>query len=872
MDFDQAMLDLRKSRQQAFAEIRRRAIEAHCELDETLQALSDFADQACRRAIEIGEAELIPRYGRPQTEAGGAARLIVLGMGKLGGRELNYSSDIDLIFLHSAEGETDGPESIDNSVYFKKLAQLAIKLLAEVTADGFVFRVDTMLRPFGSAGPLSMSVEAAERYYETHGREWERYALVKARPVAGDLQAGNDFLELIEPFVYRRYLDFNTIVSLRDLKKRIHDDYVARRGRDDVKLGPGGIRELEFIVQSFQLVRGGQDPRLRNPSLRETLRYLGDCELLSLETANKLDDCYVFLRKLENAIQMYQDKQTHRLPESEDARRFVAKGLALDQWAQVSQRFEEVSTFVHAEFDRVFAEPQGASRKSPCDAPVELSLAAKPDAAAVAAALEALDFSGETQPLAQHLIDLSQGHLVQGLSEAALARFRHMLGLLLEECLQAESPTRSAESVLKVIDAVAGRSTYLTLLDESAVVRAHLVRLCSASRWLTQQIASSPGTLDALLDPRTLYAPPEQADMATELEQQMLEIPVEDVENGMDVLRRYRNEVTVRIAAAEIAGELPVVKVSDHLTWLAEAVLESAMQRATRELESTHGRVLREDGSPAELAAIAYGKFGGIELGYGSDLDLVFVHDNMDSLSDSQGGERSLPAPAWFARLVQRVLHRLNTLTPAGRAYEVDLELRPNGSSGAVVVSFEAFARYQKEKAWTWEHQALTRARGVCGPERVLDDFTALRKEILQRQRDDAALRQEVASMRKRMRDHNEQQREGLWDVKQGRGGIIDCEFLVQYLLLRDAHDHPELTQWSDNWRQLDALVDAGSLDPADREGLIAHYRAYRRFAHACALQDQALLAPEGQFAVEQQEVIRVWTRLFGEEDGGAND
>ena len=646
--FEQLASQLRKLRRNVFRRIVIEALGAGTELDNTLRALSDFADWSCAQTLERVWHELAARFGQPIDPAIGArASCVVLGMGKLGGRELNFSSDIDLIFLHSADGMTDGAEPIDNERFFVKLVQQVGRLLSEQTADGFVFRVDTMLRPFGSAGPMCMSIDAAEEYYQKHGREWERYAMIKARPIAGDLALGEEFLRRIQPFVYRRYLDYNAIISLRDLKRRIHDDVVARKIQDDVKLGPGGIRELEFIVQSFQLVRGGQDAMLRNTSLRPTLAYLGQADLVPRASAEKLDDSYVFLRKLENAIQMYDDQQTHRLPTDEDARRALCVGLGYADWNALIERYAQVTTYVHEEFQRVFAEREHEDENGPCSAVVRLAFAREAKADDISEQLHACGFATGEVHLAQHLVDLARSHLVQGLSDAAELRLQHMLGLLLETCCDTQYPSRSAESVLKVIDAIAGRTTYLTLLDESPVVRAHLVKLCAASRWVTEQIAASPAVLDALLDPRSLYAPPDRASMVQDLDALLAQVPIDDVETGMDVLRRYRNEITVRIAAAEISGSLALVKVSDHLTWLAEAVLDASIARATQELETSCGRVLCDDGSVAQMSAIAFGKFGGIELGYSSDLDIVFVYDNVAHDADSQGGPRKLPAPAW---------------------------------------------------------------------------------------------------------------------------------------------------------------------------------------------------------------------------------
>ncbi|HKY92569.1 MAG TPA: bifunctional [glutamate--ammonia ligase]-adenylyl-L-tyrosine phosphorylase/[glutamate--ammonia-ligase] adenylyltransferase [Nevskiaceae bacterium] len=854
---------LRVLRRREMTRIAIRALAGDAPLDETLGDLSDLADACCAAAVDTSLRRLTALHGTPRDAEGNAIAPIVLGMGKLGGRELNFSSDIDLIFFHTAAGETDGPRPIDTDRFFVRLAQEAGKLLSERTEDGFVFRVDTMLRPFGSAGPMSISIDAAEDYYQTHGREWERYALIKARPVAGDLEAGHRLLDLLRPFVYRRYLDFDAIASLRDLKRRIHDDVVARRVTDDVKLGPGGIREVEFIVQSFQLVRGGQDARLREPSLRRTLRYLGDAGLLDKATAQQLDGDYVFLRRLENAIQMYDDAQTHRLPADADARAALCRALGFAEWDLLRAYADGIGRHVNEEFRRVFAEPERAATETPGTRIAGMAFGTV-GVDAIEAALSDSGVRDETKGVAQRLVELARGRLARNLSESAGARLRQLVALVLDDCRTHRHPGETAARVLTVVQAIVGRSTYLTLLDEAPVVRTQLVRLCAASRWITDQIAGSPATLDTLLDPRTLYAPPGRDAMKAELAARLDHVPMDDVEAGMDVLRRYRHEITVRIAAADVADVLPLVKVSDHLTWLGEAVLAAAIARARAELAAQFGEVPGLDGGIAQVGAIAYGKFGGIELGYGSDLDLVFVHENVAPDAESSGGGRRLPAPAWFIRLTHRVIHWLTTLTPAGRAYEVDLELRPSGASGLVCVSMDAFARYQQEKAWTWEHQALSRARFVAGPPALGDQFDALRRAVLSRPRDPDTLRKDVLEMRAKMRAHLDKSGATQWDVKQGAGGMIDIEFITQFLLLRDAHANPRLTDWPDHWRQTEVLADGGSLAPEDRDALIAAYREYRACLHELALQQEPGLVDAGRFRAERADVSARWDRLLG--------
>jgi glutamate-ammonia-ligase adenylyltransferase len=854
-----AMSVLRKLRDREMARIASRDLLQLATLDETLNDLSELAEVCLRAAVDYGMPQLRQRYGEPRDASGKSVAPMVLGMGKLGGRELNFSSDIDLIFCHTAAGETDGAHALDNSEFFKRLAQIVTRLLSERSEHGFVFRVDLMLRPFGSAGPVSIAFDAAEDYYQEHGREWERYAFIKARPVAGDIRAGYELLGRLRPFVYRRYLDFNAIGSLRALKKLIADDVARRRQDDNVKLGTGGIRELEFIVQSFQLVRGGQDAPLRDTRLRPVLRRLGQSGYLPAETAQKLDGHYVFLRRLENAIQMYADEQTHTLPHDDEARRALCTALGYDDWNALSARFGEVRAQVHEEFRRIFAEP-GEQQAEEGLADWVLELWNEPGDQAIAA--DPAGFGDAAASVAKALRHLRDSRSMRSLTPASQQRLQELLPLLLEEAQRQSEPALAATRTLAVVQAIGARSTYLTLLRESPVARDHLVALCAASPWVSQLLASNPALLDALLDTRTLYAPPDREGIRQELDELLSHIPADEVEAGMDALRRFRLETTLRIAAADVAGSLPLVQVSDRLTWLAEAVLQAAFDRAYDELAKTYGEPLRADDTRAGLCALAYGKFGGIEMGYGSDLDLVFIHDCDAPDRDTRGGERAIAGSIFMVRWAQRIIHWLATLTPAGRAYEVDLELRPSGRSGLAVVSVEGFADYQRREAWTWEHQALTRARPVAGSAVIAQRLQALRRDVLCQPRDADKLRRDIHEMRVKMRASLERREPGCWDVKQGEGGLIDIEFITQYLVLREAPRTPALVEYSDNWRQLEALTAAGVIAPEDRDALIRAYRALRGWSHARGLQQQPVMAAEDAFAAERERVRQIWTSL----------
>ncbi|MEQ1437872.1 bifunctional [glutamate--ammonia ligase]-adenylyl-L-tyrosine phosphorylase/[glutamate--ammonia-ligase] adenylyltransferase [Fontimonas sp. SYSU GA230001] len=854
---------LRRARRREMARIALRDLAGAAGLDETLRDLSDLADACVAAALRGVENRLQARHGVPRGADGEIVRPVVLGMGKLGGRELNFSSDIDLIFCHTDSGETDGERSISSDEYFIKLAQETTKLLLAQTEDGFVFRVDTMLRPFGSAGALSASFPALEDYYQVHGREWERYALIKARPIAGDLEAGERLLRALRPFVYRRYLDYNAIGALRELKKLIEDE-VARKGlEDNVKLGAGGIREIEFIVQSFQLVRGGSVAALRDSRLRPVLRYLGENGYLDAGDAQRLDEAYVFLRRLENAIQMYADQQTHALPMAEDARAALVAALCFQDWAALVARVTEVRSFVRAQFARVFA----TRHHAPESVQQQLVDALWSGALTGDAALEALYAAGfrrHPQAVLAQFESLREVRLVRAMREEAVQKLRALLAEIVELALTHAEPETALVRTLRVVEAVAGRSTYLTLLRESVAARGTLVRLCAASPWLTEFIAHAPIVLDSLLDARALYAPPERAELFAELARRAEPLhPPADTEQAMDLLRHYQKEITLRVAAADLVEALPLVKVSDRLTWLAEAIVSQALAFAWQEMRAQYGAPLRNDGTPAGFAVIAYGKFGGVELGYGSDLDLVFLHDCDQLDADSAGGPRSINNGTYLARLAQRLINWLATQTPAGRAYEVDMELRPNGRSGLLVSSVASFESYQRNEAWTWEHQALTRARWVAGSTGIGDAFTRIRREVLMQPRDPDRLRQEIVEMRAKMRANLDKSTSEVWDIKQGEGGLVDLEFITQFLVLRDAHHDAGIVEWSDNWRQLEALERAGSIGGQDRDALIRCYRTFRGWAHKRALQNESSLAAADEFVQERATVLDVRRRVL---------
>jgi [glutamine synthetase] adenylyltransferase / [glutamine synthetase]-adenylyl-L-tyrosine phosphorylase len=858
------MRSLRATRHFEMTRIAWRDLAGAAPLDETLGDLSDFAEACCEAALAFSGTILRERHGTPCDEQGAEAKPFVLGMGKLGGRELNFSSDIDLIFGYTAKGETNGARALSNEEFFARQVQLLTRYLSERTADGFVFRTDWMLRPFGSAGAPAWSASAMEEYYQTHGREWERYALIKARPVAGDRAAGAALLKALRPFIYRRYLDYNAIGNLRELKRVIEEEVRRKELHDDLKLGDGGIREVEFIVQAHQLVRGWHDPTLRDHRLRPVLRHLGESERLPAETARTLDRAYEFLRRTENAVQMYADEQTHALPEDEVRRAALCAALDIPDWDAFARELKRVRAAVHDEFERMFEDSESVqTRKAPLAA-LSALWNGRLEAAAAGPLLAELGYREPSPALIESVMALRGTRLVRLMREDTQRRLLQLIEALLREALAQARPEATALRALQIVQAVAGRSTYLTLLRDNDTARTQLLKLVGASPWLTDLLAGSPMLLDALLDAQALVQPPTREEMRKELAALCAPLDPADTEGGMDALRRYQKDTTLRVAAADLLHGLPLVKVSDHLTWLAEAIINQALELAGREMRLQYGRPLRADGTEAGFAIVAYGKFGGLEMSYGSDLDIVFVHDCDQLQEDTVDGPRPLDNAQYFLRLGQRIIHFLSTQTSAGRAYETDLELRPDGRRGMTVSSLDGFASYQRENAWTWEHQALTRARFVAGSARVGEGFAAIRREVLMRQRDAGKLRSEIVEMRQKMRGALDKSRDGKWDVKHGAGGMIDAEFITQYLVLRDAHRDARVIEWSDNWRQLDALEALGTVSAEQERVLIDSYRSYRAWTHARALQNENALADDSLFREERAAVSAIWQAFLG--------
>ena len=859
---------LRRFRSRQMARIAWRDLANLADLTSVLEELSDLADVILSETLQKLYGWQCERFGVPRDEHGEAQQLVVLGMGKLGGRELNFSSDIDLIFAFPQNGQTDGDKSIDNADFFRRLGQKLIKLMSEMTAEGFVYRVDMRLRPFGDSGPLVVPFSAFEDYYQTHGREWERYAMIKARVVAGDQTQGEQLLKSLQPFVYRRYLDYSAFESLRKMKALIAQE-VERKGlRRNVKLGPGGIREIEFIGQAFQLIYGGREPELRQRSLMAVLDYLAASGRLSDATVAELKQAYDFLRRTENRLQAWSDQQTHNLPIDKTAKLRLAYSMGLADWPSFVEAILRHVANVKEQFRLVFAAEQTESKNSGNSVDLgRLWDESKSDDEALAQ-LREQGFREPEKALAG-LQRLHASFSYRALSQQGRGRLHQLLPLLLQAVQQVENPEITLDRIIRLLEAIARRSVYLALLVESPVALNQLVKLCTASPLLGEYLAQYPLLLDELLNPASLYQPLDRSHLEQDLDRELARAGQDDEEHRIDALRHFKQTNGLRVAAADISGAIPLMVVSDHLTEIAEVVLKKVLQLAWTDLIARFGRphcVI--DGEPFEpsLAIIAYGKLGGIELGYGSDLDLVFLHDSSGEQQFTDGA-KSIDNASFFAKLAQRTIHWLSSHTTAGVLYEVDTRLRPSGRSGLLVSSLKAFAEYQHHQAWTWEHQALLRSRMVAGPERLGQQFRALRREILCLPRDRAKLRQEVREMRERMRTELGNRKPGLFHIKQDHGGIADVEFIVQYVVLAFAHQEPILARHSDNIRQISALEVSEILNSFDASQLRDSYRSLRRRAHQLRLQEQSDLIDDNELREERETVIRIWRKLLETDD-----
>lgn len=844
-------------------------------LEQLTDELSEFADGCISFAKNYTYQHLIKKYGEPTfINAQGQVQtddMAIMAMGKLGAHELNLSSDIDLIFVHQARGETNGDKtkgtrSIDNKRFMTRLGQGIIKLLDNNTADGFVFRVDMRLRPWGDGSDLAIHLSALQKYFSLHGRAWERFAWLKAR-VVGHIEPPfyEQIQALIKPFVFRYYVDYSAFSALREMKSLIQNQVVQREDLDNIKLGAGGIRDIEFIVQAFQLIYGGRHPQLQIKSCLQAMQALYTLEYLERSTYEQLQAAYRFLRRLEHGIQAINDQQTQRLPHDRQWQHNLAITLGFANWEGLLSTLNHHRHNVNVPFERMVTERQIPDHEDTGLEPEQLD-------AQIARLNEVL-----TEDNRELLQGFWQSKMVANLSDEARERLDDAYPVIVHALLAHQEQQQLANTALprliSLLEAICRRSIYLVMIAENPNATIELIPMLSASPWIAKELAQYPVLLDTFLQQRYRHLP-DKLELHDILRQQLLRVEPNDEEKLLSVLRLFKKNQVLAVAASDVLAERPIMKVSDSLTYIAAVVLEAALERAFAEIVKRYGYPIGQDGDPVTeadcgFAIIGYGKLGGLELSYSSDLDLVFLHKIKEQGMTT--GEKSVSGMKFAARLVQKLMNYLNTQTRDGRAYEIDMRLRPSGNAGMMVVSCHAFETYQMDKAWSWEHQALVRARAICGDKRVTARFCEIRREVLSLPRTIEQVRTEVTSMRIKMQKHlgtsQWQQQAGKFHLKQDAGGIIDIEFLAQFAVLAYSHDHPSLTKWSDNVRIFEEMALLGIWDQQVCQDLTDAYLRIRAATHQLALSEQSLLVDESLWKETRALVQDQWQHLMGVDD-----
>ncbi|MGP9557346.1 bifunctional [glutamate--ammonia ligase]-adenylyl-L-tyrosine phosphorylase/[glutamate--ammonia-ligase] adenylyltransferase [Psychrobacter sp. AOP7-A1-24] len=843
-------------------------------LEQLTDELSEFADGCISFAKDYTYQHLAAKYGEPTfINAQGNVQIddmAIMAMGKLGAEELNLSSDIDLIFVHQARGETNGNKakgtrSVDNKRFMNRLGQGIIKLLDNKTADGFVFRVDMRLRPWGDGSDLAIHLSALQKYFTMHGRAWERFAWLKARVVGQIDQPFYDEIQaLIKPFVFRYYVDYSAFSALREMKSLIQNQVAQREDLDNIKLGAGGIRDIEFIVQAFQLIYGGRHPQLQIKPCLQAMQVLCELGYLEHSTYEQLQAAYRFLRRLEHAIQAINDQQTQRLPHDEQWQDNLAVTLNFESWSALLDQLNRHRESVNVPFERMVTERQVPDNEDTDLEPEHLE-------EQIARLNEVL-----TEENRELLQNFWQSKMVANLSEEARERLDDAYPVIVHALLAHQEQQQLANAALprlvSLLEAICRRSIYLVMIAENPNATIELIPMLSASPWIAKELAQYPVLLDTFLQQRYRHLP-EKLELRDILRQQLLRVEPNDEEELLTVLRLFKKNQVLAVAASDVLAERPIMKVSDSLTYIAEVVLEAALERAFAEIVNRYGYPIGQDGDPVTeadcgFAIIGYGKLGGLELSYSSDLDLVFLHKIKEQGMTT--GEKSVSGMKFAARLVQKLMNYLNTQTRDGRAYEIDMRLRPSGNAGMMVVSCHAFETYQIDKAWSWEHQALVRARAICGDKRVTARFCDIRRDVLSLPRTLDQVRSEVTSMRIKMQKHlgtKQWQREAAkFHLKQDAGGIVDIEFLAQFAVLAYSHEYPSLAKWSDNVRIFAEVALLGIWDDQVCQDLTDAYLRIRAATHQLALSEQSLLVDESLWQETRALVQSQWQHLMGVE------
>ncbi len=847
------MTMLRQFRRREMVRIAWRDLAGWSELSETLTELSWLADACIQTALDFLYTQACEKRGTPLLADGTPQQIIVLGMGKLGAFELNYSSDIDLIFAYPEDGVLPDRKATSYGEFFTKLCQSLVRVLDDITVDGFVFRTDIRLRPYGDSGAVIMTFDGMENYYLTQAREWERYAMIKARQVAGDFNTGKQLMAMLSAFVYRRYLDYGAFEELRSLKAQITQELRRKDRMENVKLGPGGIREIEFIGQAFQLIRGGTEKQLQTRGIIDVLALLSELDLMSRHDTDTLQQAYCFLRRVENHIQQYQDKQTHDLPSTETVQTILAYSLDYADWQSFKTELDAVRSKVHALFDQVFSVSK-QEEISQLNQTIWLGVADE------AELIEDLADYGFRHPQASltALQHFKNAPSIRRLSSKGAGVLNRLMPQLITALKNVSNPDETLKRILDLFAAVAGRTVYLSLLAENPQGLAQLIQLSAASPWIGEHLARHPILFDELLDIDSLYAPLKKSDLTAQLNVLLAPIDTQDLEQLMIALRQFKQQQVLRVAAADLMGALRLMVVSDYLTYIAETIVEQVLNRAWLMLVDKHGYPPDCQGKPSGFAVVGFGKLGGLELGYGSDLDMVFLSDYADSNAMTDG-EKPITTAQFYGRLGLKVRHILDTKLLSGVLYEVDMRLRPSGDSGLLVTPISSYEDYLTTQAWTWEHQALVRARFIAGDERLKNQYEAIRHRVLSLPRDKAALKIEVREMREKMRAALATKENNKFDLKQSKGGIADIEFMVQFCILAEAVNHPSLTTYTDNVRLLEGLCEQGLITQETANTLKQAYLTYRDRGHKQVLQGDTAVIDEDEVADLRSQVEAIW-------------
>ena len=811
--------------------------------------LSDFADASINAAKDFARIPLLVKHGEPVGYGGKVQDLIVVAMGKLGAQELNLSSDIDLIFAFDEQGETNGRKCVDVQQFCIAWGQKIIYLLEHITADGFVFRVDMRLRPWGDGSALAISHAALEKYLSQHGREWERYAWIKARIVSGGVD-GDELLAMTRPFVFRKYVDYTAFEAMREMKAMIEREVARRNIEDDIKLGAGGIREVEFIVQVFQLIYGGSKLELQDRQCLVSLKHLGEVGLLDDEAVVDLEDAYLFLRRVEHAIQALNDQQTQSLPSEIDPRNRIVETLGFEDWDQFITHLNQKRQKVIYQFEHLIKE-KGTETLAESFGQLEVRLESVLD------------------DHAKNLIkEFWFGHAIKKLPAKAIQRLKEFWPHLIEAILQSDKPQTALVRLMPLIESVMRRTVYLVMLIESKGALQRLVKMATVSPWICEELTHYPVLLDEFLSMD--FELPKRKDLEDSLRQQLLRIEIDQVEDQMRVLRLFKKSNVLTVAASDVLAESPLMKVSDALTDIAEVSVIATLNLAYQITAKKHGYPLDAEGQRCSMdhiafAVIGYGKVGGIELGYGSDLDLVFIH-YIDEQSDTDG-LKAISGFTFAMRVAQKFMSLMTTQTLDGRVYEIDTRLRPSGEAGLLVTSLKAFEQYQLKNAWVWEHQAIVRARSIAGESSLREKFEELRRVILTLPRDEHKVREEVLNMRQKMKDHlgssKEQKKDGIFHLKQDAGGIVDIEFMAQYVVLAWSGTNADLAHYSDNVRILEDAAKARCLSSDDASALIQAYLSERAESHRLALANQSMQVSAADWFDTREVVCKLWQRLI---------